>query len=92
MEKKYHRLQIPWQSMEDRVLILANQEGEVHELNETGSWIWTRLDEAKTCSELTSEFLEESEGDKAQVQSDFEQYLETLCTKRIIKADEHFIR
>ena len=92
MEKKYHRLQIPWQSMEDRVLILANQEGEVHELNETGSWIWTKLDEARTCSELAQEFLKESEGNQEQVHSDFEQYLETLCKKRIIKADEHLIR
>ena len=70
--------------MEGKTLILSSNEGEVHELNETGSWIWSRLEEPKSASELAKSYATIVDGKEEEIKKDFEEYFNQLSSNNLI--------
>jgi hypothetical protein len=59
---------LPWREIDGRVVLVQTGRGEVHELNATASFLWSRADGACSVAELAAKLAEEFEmtGESAQ--------------------------
>lgn len=88
MPKIYKRKNLPWQSLDEKTLILSSLTGEVHQLNPTGTWIWNHLATPTVLDDLVEKFLVEVEADRLNVTRDFDIYLTDLIGKSLVEIHE----
>lgn len=88
MQKIYKRKNLPWQSLDEKTLILSALTGEVHQLNPTGTWIWNHLANPVVLDDLVEKFLIQVEADRENVTRDFEAYITDLFEKSLVEIHE----
>jgi hypothetical protein len=88
MSKTYKRKILPWQSIDDKTLILNSEEGEVHELNHTGTFLWHELEDKKNIEELVEKFSQSGREVATSMKQDFQVFLDDLNTKKLIECYE----
>lgn len=83
---KYKRvLGLPWQKIEEEVLVLQPKKKMAHEMNQVASDLWFNLEEAKTLEELTDSLCSDYEVERETVRKDVEQVLSELQEKEMIE-------
>ncbi len=87
MHKIYKRRELPWQNIDDKTLVLQSEQGEVHELNATASFIWNELKETISLEQLVEKFSKNSQH-RTQVEKDFRAFLKDLAAKQLIDCHE----
>ena len=66
---------IPWQSFEDGAVLISPKISLVHELNETGAFIWAQADGTRDITEIAKNVIEEFEVEPSVATADVENYL-----------------
>ncbi|MBN1420689.1 MAG: PqqD family protein [Planctomycetes bacterium] len=69
----------------DETLVLAESGEEVHLLDEVGTFIWERIDGARTVGDIAGAVASTYEVDPAEAESDAEEFLEELLGKGVIR-------
>jgi len=85
MEKLKRSTAAPWQNLGTETLVLQPKAGKAHELNETSTWFWTRLDGQYTVEELFTQFLVDFDCDKDEVRPEIEKHLIELRQQGLIE-------
>ncbi len=62
--------------------------GELHMLNETGAWVWARLDGAHDAADLAASLAEEFDVGRDAALQDVERLFQTLLAARLIGPQE----
>lgn len=88
MSKTFKRKNLPWQSLDDKTLILSSEEGEVHELNKTGTFLWHELESKKSMEDLITNFSQSGHEITANLALDFQVFIENLEAKKLIECYE----
>lgn len=75
---------LPFQKLNDEILVVNPGTREVHLLNPTATRIWELLESDRTAADLVTSLLAEYDADKAQVGKDVDALLTDLTTKGLI--------
>jgi hypothetical protein len=69
---------------EGKLFVLAPQDDELIELNETSSFVWKLLDTPKKFSQIIQSLVSSFEVDQLTAEKDVKKLLQTLSSKKII--------
>jgi len=69
----------------DETLVLAESGEEVHLLDEVGTFIWERIDGARTMGEIVDAIASTYEVQPGEAESDAEEFLRRLLDKGVIR-------
>lgn len=84
--QKYVRVrQLAWQVLDESVLILEPKTKKAHELNSVASFIWQKLDGAKSKEQITALVAEEYDVGIEVIQKDVDKFIETLEEGQLIE-------
>jgi Coenzyme PQQ synthesis protein D (PqqD) len=86
------RKKLPWQELDEKVVILSPQTKMSHELNETLSWIWKELEHQTSFSDLLKELVECFEVDETIAKEDLLEILHELKNKDLKKRKKNVFR
>ncbi len=75
---------LPWREIDGRAVIIQPRQGEVHELDTVGTFIWTRVNGSRSVAEIASELMESFEVDLSQAETDVREFLAVLAGKDLI--------
>ena len=76
---------LAWQELNNEVLILANEQGQVHELNEVAATIWKRLAAPSTRDDILDAILDEYDADPDEVRVDIQSTLRDWQNMALVK-------
>lgn len=85
MSTKLRRQALPWQTLDGKTLILSSASKQVHQLNETGSWIWNQLEVERSSIDLCQQFIDEFDAPEEILKADLMDYLQELKQKGLIE-------
>jgi len=74
----------PWQEMDEQALVLTPKKSTVHELNETATWIWKRLNGDRTLESIQIEMCEVFDIEPNQARNDLYQLINDMSEKGMI--------
>jgi hypothetical protein len=74
----------PFQEIEGKIVILVPARREVHQLDEVGTFVWKRLEEARTLDEVVGAVCEEFEVEEERARRDVEEFLGSLEEKGLL--------
>lgn len=86
---RYIRTRLPWQEIDNEILIITPKTGEAHELNATAAHIYKFLDDEKTSDEVCKNLCEHFAVDPASASDDCELILNTMAQKGLLEAREN---
>jgi hypothetical protein len=83
-ESKYRRRDLPFQEIQGQTVVVAPARRELHELDETGTFLWSALARETTVPDLVSALCGEFEVDEATAEKDVREFVATLVEKELV--------
>jgi hypothetical protein len=80
-----HRSDLKTQLVDREMIVLDRQQGLVHQLNKTASYIWEQCDGQRTAAEIASQLCESFEVDSPTALNDVLEVLKTLQDLKLIE-------
>ena len=75
---------LPFQEIQGRTVVLSPARREVHELDEVGTFLWTRLDRPRTAADLVDSLCGEFEVEPGRAREDVRAFLTELRDKGLV--------
>jgi Coenzyme PQQ synthesis protein D (PqqD) len=75
---------LAWREIDDETVIISPTESVMHELNETGSFLWKNIDGRKSAAELAALLAAEYEVTPGTALADTEALLQQLASSRLL--------
>lgn len=69
---------LPWRSIGDRCVVINPARGEVHELDEVGSFLWKAVDGIQSLPQICARLIEEFEVEPAHAEADTSEFFRQL--------------
>lgn len=79
---------IPWQKLDENIIILTPEKHMAHELNEVGTFIWLAISEGHSQSVITNLICEEYNIDIPGAKSDLSLFMTDLEQKGLLEKHE----
>jgi hypothetical protein len=79
--------QAAWRDLTGQVFLILPQANEVHELNETGTFLWVRADGRRTVAELAEDLAQEFDVEPGAAQTDAAQFFAELEHKHLVLSE-----
>jgi len=79
---------LAWREIEEDTVIISPTESVMHELNDTGSFIWNNIDGRRSVQEIAALLAEGYEVTPEVALADTESLLEELASRKLIVAAE----
>ncbi|HVA71986.1 MAG TPA: PqqD family protein [Candidatus Limnocylindrales bacterium] len=79
---------LAWREIDGQVVIISPEDSVVHELNETGSFIWKQIDFGRGASEIARNMVTEYALPASEARADAEEFLECLAAKGLLQIEE----
>jgi coenzyme PQQ biosynthesis protein PqqD len=80
---------LAWRELEDTIVIISPEDGQVHELNETAGFLWKQMDGQRTVAQLAFLLAEEYDVAREAAQADVAALLAQLQLKGLLAATAH---
>ena len=75
---------LAWREIDDETVIISPTESVMHELNETGSFLWKNIDGLRTAAELAAMLAAEYEVTPGAALADTEALLQQLASSKLL--------
>ena len=75
---------LAWREIDDETVIIAPTENMMHELNDTGSFLWKNIDGRRTAAELAALLAAEYEVTPSAALADTEELLQRLISSKLL--------
>jgi len=75
---------VAWRVIDGAAVIVTPDDGMVHRLNETGTWLWIEMSSPLSVEQLAVRMTDEFEVEKDTALADVLEFLETLMSRGII--------
>ncbi len=75
---------LAWREIDDETVIVSPNESVMHELNDTGSFLWRNIDGRRSAAELAALLVESYEVTKDVALSDTEALLQELSSRKLV--------
>lgn len=75
---------LAWREIDDETVIISPTESVMHELNETGSFLWKNIDGLRTAAELAAMLAAEYEVTPGTALADTEALLQQLASSKLL--------
>jgi len=85
---KIVRKKLPWQELDEKIVILSPETRMSHELNETASWIWKELEHEKSFKTLLEGLIEYFDVDDTIASSDLAEVLIAMKDIALIEIND----
>ena len=83
-EPRYRRAGLPFQEIQGRAVIVAPAKRELHEFDETATFLWSVLSKDVTVADLVAALCGEYEVDEATAEKDVREFLADLEGKGLV--------
>jgi hypothetical protein len=75
---------VAWREIDDETIIISPNDSVMHELNDTGSFLWKNIDGRKSAAELAELLVENYEVTPDVALSDTEALLQEMCSRKLV--------
>lgn len=75
---------LAWREIDDETIIISPNDSVMHELNDTGSFLWKNIDGKKSAAELAELLVENYEVAPDIALSDTQALLEELASRKLV--------
>ena len=75
---------LAWREIDDETVIISPQDSIMHELNDTGSFLWKNIDGRKSAAELAELLVENYEVTPEIALSDTEALLQEMSSRKLV--------
>jgi hypothetical protein len=75
---------LAWREIDDETVIISPTENVMHELNDTGSFLWKNIDGRRTAADLAALLIAEYEVTPGAALADTEALLEQLASSKLL--------
>ena len=75
---------LAWREIDQETVIISPNDSVMHELNETGSFLWKNIDGKKSAAELAELLAENYEVTKDVALSDTQSLLEEMSSRKLV--------
>jgi hypothetical protein len=75
---------LAWREIDDETIIISPNDSVMHELNDTGSFLWKNIDGLKSAAELAELLVANYEVTADIAQSDTQSLLEEMSSKKLV--------
>jgi hypothetical protein len=75
---------LAWREIDDETIIISPNDSVMHELNDTGSFLWRNIDGRKSAAELAELLVENYEVTPDIALSDTEALLQEMCSRKLV--------
>ena len=75
---------LAWRELDEETVIISPNDSVMHELNETGSFLWKNIDGKKSAAELAELLAENYEVTKDVALSDTQSLLEEMSSRKLV--------
>jgi len=75
---------LAWREMDEATVIISPHDSVMHELNESGSFLWKNIDGHRSAADLASLLAESYEVTPEVALTDTESLLEELCSRKLL--------
>jgi hypothetical protein len=79
---------LAWREIDGQVIIISPEESVMHELNETGSFLWKSLDGQRGTNELAALLAGEFDVEIEQARADTDALLSLLASRKLLQPAE----
>jgi uncharacterized protein YeeX (DUF496 family) len=76
---------VPWQEIDDQVVIIQPQQQKVHELNEVAAFVWKNLNGTESIEQIIHTLPNEFEDIPSSVNTDIQQLLDVMCQEGLVE-------
>ena len=84
-EPRYKRdVRLPYQEVQGQAVVVAPSRREVHEFDETATFLWSALGRERTLADLVGELCEEFDVDEKAAEEDVRGFLSLLEEKGLV--------
>ena len=83
-EPRYRRAGLPFQEIQGQAVIVAPARRELHEFDETATFLWSVLAEEVTVADLVAALRGEYEVDEATAEKDVREFVAVLEEKELV--------
>ena len=83
-EARYRRTGLPYQEIQGKCVVVAPARREMHELDETATFLWSALAKAATIADLSAALCEEYEVEPAEADRDVRRFVASLEEKGLV--------
>jgi hypothetical protein len=83
-EPRYRRAGLPFQEIQGQAVIVAPAKRELHEFDETATFLWSVLAKDVTVADLVAALCGEYEVDEATAEKDIREFVATLEQKELV--------
>ncbi len=77
---------LAWREIDDETIIISPNDSVMHELNDTGSFLWKNIDGRKSAAELAELLVENYEVTPEIALSDTEALLQEMSSRKLVVA------
>jgi len=78
---------LPWRELDGEVFAITPDDGVLHTLNETASFIWGLIDGKRSLGEIETQVLDEFEVTSEQLRDDLTAFLTLLEERRLVQLE-----
>ena len=75
---------LAWREIDDETIIISPKDSVMHELNDTGSFLWKNIDGRKSAAELAELLVENYEVTPDVALSDTQALLEEMASRKLL--------
>jgi hypothetical protein len=75
---------LAWREIDDETVIISPNDSVMHELNDTGSFLWKNIDGKKSAAELAELLVENYEVTPDMALSDTQALLEEMSSRKLV--------
>jgi Coenzyme PQQ synthesis protein D (PqqD) len=75
---------LAWREIDDETVIISPDESVMHELNDTGSFLWRNIDGRRTAEDLAALLVEQYDVAQETALADALELLEELSTRKLL--------
>lgn len=75
---------LAWREIEEETVIISPNESVMHELNDTGSFIWKHIDGQRTAEEIAALLAGAFEVEPGVALADTHELMKQLCAKQLL--------
>jgi len=75
---------LAWREIDEATIIISPNDSVMHELNNTGSFLWKNIDGHRSAADLASLLAENYEVAPDVAQTDTQSLLEEMCSRKLL--------
>ena len=75
---------LAWREIDEATVIISPNDSVMHELNDTGSFLWKNIDGRRSAADLASLLAENYEVAPDVAQTDTRSLLEEMCSRKLL--------